>query len=233
MRRRLSTTVSLLAAALACAGCGYLPSLGDGPAKPAVDVRALASDPALTAARIAALEKALAGRPGEGCNSVDGTELESVDYPPDRLRATLSAGGVDRIWLERHRPPCAGPRVNLMAGFRPQPFATPLLPGETLADPGMQADLRPPVRAAVEALIGPRPAGCGAGGTAAAEGQVVDTRIASPPETRAATTTWRERWTVALCSQRRTVDVVYTSREADGATTFRVVPSPAGAAGRG
>jgi hypothetical protein len=230
MRRRLSVVTSLVPALLACAGCGLLPG-GAAPATtPAAsdDVRVWATDPGLTAARAEALRQALAGRPGPGCDAIQEDALERVEFPPPRLRASLAQGGIDRVWIERHRPTCPGPRVNLMAGFRPQPFATPLLPGETLADPLTQTDLRLQVRAAAEARGG-RPRGC------ADEPTVLDTSLASPPATRAAVTTWRERWTVGLCGQRRPVDVAFTTREGGaGATTFQVVaPAPGGAPGRG
>jgi hypothetical protein len=155
--RRLSMLLAL--AALGCAGCSYLPGRTAQPASASSDPRVWATDPALTAARADALRQALAGRPGPGCDVFDGDALERVDYPPPPLRASLAEGGIDRVWIERHRPPCPGPRVNLMAGFRPQAFATPLLPGETLADPLTQADLRLPVRAAAEA-VAKRPPGC-------------------------------------------------------------------------
>ena len=223
-RRPWSCLVVLAAMSAAGAGCSYLPSLPGRTAAPASaggDVRAWATDPALTAARAEALRLALAGRPGPGCDQFDGDALERVEFPPPALRANLAAGGIDRVWIERHRPPCPGPRVNLMAGFRPQPFATPLLPGETLADPLTQTDLRQPVRAAAAALAR-RPAGC------VGDEEVVDTTIASPPTTRAATTTWRERWLVAVCGQRRSVDVAFSTPEVGGATTFKVTPSRGG-----
>jgi hypothetical protein len=57
--------------------------------------------------------------------------------------------------------------------------------------------------------------------------------VVNPPVSIAAATMWRERWFVVVCGQRRPVDVAFTTREAGGATTFRVTSPAVAAPGRG